>query len=399
MSKLRSRSVLLVVGPGGVGKTTSCAALALAFAAQGKRVLVVTIDPSRRLAQALGLDEDDSARAGKIVRVSLPDPADGPVDDGPRPTSASEHPHATGSLDALLLDTGEVFDEIVRACARDAEAAQSLLENRIYRATTQRLGGALEYAAMARLQILHQQGSYDLIILDTPPTANAVDFLSAPRRIKELIDNPASKLLLSTGRIGGSLLGFGSRLVMRSLSAMSGGAVLDELGTFLRDFSEVVAEFQRRGGDFERLLRSEQTGVVLATATEDFTMRESEAFLAALEDDGFFVDACVINRVDRALRAPPSLADLRELAARVSVNPPSTTATPSTDDARAIDETARRWLRHYERARAAGEHALEVIAQMQQRHPALVVRAIPRQEPVPESLAQLGALGRDLLAS
>ena len=147
--------VLLCMGPGGVGKTTCAAALALAEAARGRRVVVVTIDPSYRLAQALGISSDGDA-AGTLKSVELPE--------------------GQGALDALLLDSSAVFDAVVRAGATSEAAASAMLENSIYQATSRYLGGALEYAAMARLQMLYEEARHDLIVLDTPPAANALEF-------------------------------------------------------------------------------------------------------------------------------------------------------------------------------------------------------------------------------
>ena len=167
-----ARRVVLCVGPGGVGKTTCAAALALGSAQRGRRVLVVTIDPSRRLAQALGFHSTGAGtpiEGGTPVAVELP-PNQAP---GGRPG---------GSLHALWLATEQVFAELVRTYAETPAAADAILHNPIYKAMAANLGGALEYAAMAKLQLLHAARSYDLIVLDTPPTANAIDFLTARDR-------------------------------------------------------------------------------------------------------------------------------------------------------------------------------------------------------------------------
>ena len=225
------REVVLCVGPGGVGKTTTAASIALHAAREGRKVVVVTIDPSRRLGQALGIDTG-SGTGGEVVPVLTP---------------ARHGAH----LDALLLDSASVFDAIVHACAKTPDAARRITSSRMYGAMAQSLGGALEYAAMARVQMLHAAGEHDLIVLDTPPTANALDFLDAPKRIHEVVDNPAAKLVVGTGKVGGKILGLGGAVLMRTLTAIGGGDFLRDLGEFLRDFADVIAEFNRRGGDFD----------------------------------------------------------------------------------------------------------------------------------------------------
>ncbi|PRP90997.1 Arsenical pump-driving ATPase [Enhygromyxa salina] len=276
------RRLVLCVGPGGVGKTTCSAALGLHAASEGRKVVVVTIDPSRRLAQALGLETSTSGEVVAVVR-----------DEGMH-------------LDALILDGGQVFDDIVRDNASSRATAEKILQSRIYRATAQRLSGALEFAAMARVQMLVDAGEHDLIILDTPPTANAIDFLDAPKRVRELIDNPGARLLAGTGRISAKILGLGSSLLSRTLETIGGGQFIGDLGAFLREFADVLEEFHRRGGDFEQLLRSRATGVLLVTTASPFSVREAEGFLTQLSDYGLRIDAVVLNRIDPLVpEAPP----------------------------------------------------------------------------------------------
>lgn len=275
------RRLVLCVGPGGVGKTTCAAALGLHAAARGRKVVVVTIDPSRRLAQALSLE---SSTPGEIVPV-LREPG--------------------VHLDALILDGAKVFASIVRDNASTPETAEKILSSRIYQATAQRLSGALEFAAMARVQMLVDAGEHDLIVLDTPPTANAIDFLDAPKRVRELIDNPGARLLAGTGRLGARILGLGSSVLSKTLETIGGGQFIGDLGAFLREFADVLEEFHRRGGDFEQLLRSRATGVLLVTSASRFSVREAEAFLNQLADYGLRVDAVVLNRIDPPVPEPP----------------------------------------------------------------------------------------------
>lgn len=362
LAAFAGRRVLLCVGPGGVGKTTCAAALALTAAEAGRRVCVVTIDPSRRLAQALGLDA--RAIGGRVV----------PVLDEPGVV-----------LDALLLDSRRVFDEIVRVCAKDADAANSVLLNPIYQATARRLGGALEYAAMARLQMLHADEHYDLVVLDTPPTANAITFLEAPGRIRELVDNPAAKLLTGATKIGGKILGLGTPVLMNTLERIGGGSFMGDLGAFLRDFASVIAEFHRRAGDVDVLLQSPETGVVLTTSATSFSVREATAFIDTLVERRLHVDGVLLNRYDEPLPPVPDLAPLRaHVAARTGT------------EGAALDRAMARVAETYEHARAQGAGARAARLALERRFGALPVWLAKRRDPPPEDLAALRALGREL---
>lgn len=352
------RSVLLTVGPGGVGKTTVAASLGLAAAAQGRRTIVVTIDPSRRLAQALGVD---GRSGGEVVTV---------------PGSA-----AFGApLDCLLLDTREVFDSIVKGYSKSAAAAQKMLDNRIYRATVQYLGGALEYAAIARVHMLVSEGKYDLIVLDTPPTANAIDFLEAPTRIGELLNNPAAKFLAGSSRIGMRFFGLASSMMVKALEAMGGGKFIGELGAFLKEFGVALGEFQRRAGDVAELLVSPNTGVVLATSATDFSVRESKAFLDVLRERRLNVDGVVLNRVDPLL-APLAHDDVLAEAFGGDVG---------------AQELAR-GIEIYDAAREQSDRAARVRRDLERSYPGLSVSAIERMSPPPSGLESLREMGDRLV--
>jgi anion-transporting ArsA/GET3 family ATPase len=357
------RRVLLCMGPGGVGKTTVAAALGLAAARQGRRVVVVTIDPSRRLAQALGLDPEQGHELGSVVPVRAP----GGI-----------------GLDCLMLDTQRVFDEIVRVYSRDAAAAQAMLGNPIYQATAQHLGGALEYAATARVHMLHAEGRYDLIVLDTPPTANALDFLDAPVRIQELMSNPAARFLAGTGRLGIKLMGLGGGVLLKTFEAMGGGTFIAELGGFLKEFGAVLGEFQRRAGDLAELLRSVETGAVLATAATDFSAREAEAFIDVIVERGMRVDGIVLNRVLPTLSPLPPPAALRAAVAG-EVGEAGADA--------AVEAVAAA----YQGARVQSERAHRIWTHLRERYPAVPVALLARRDPPPAELHELVEMGVQLL--
>jgi anion-transporting ArsA/GET3 family ATPase len=344
------RKLVLCVGPGGVGKTTCAAALGLYAADHGRKVVVVTIDPSRRLAQALGLEASPS---GEVVPVRR---------------AAGRH------LDALILDGAKVFDGIVRAHASDPATADKILGSRIYQATAQRLSGALEFAAMARVQMLFDAAEHDLIILDTPPTANAIDFLDAPSRVRELIDNPAARLLAGTGRIGAKILGLGSSVLSKTLETIGGGQFIGDIGAFLREFSDVLGEFQRRGGDFEKRLRSDDTGVLLVTSASPFSVREAGGFLDQLADYGLRIDAVVLNRTDPELPEPPTREQLADALAGAGDVDRITTA--------------------YAGARALGERTRRSIETIVGSREGLRVWTAPRFADPPDTIPELERLGQ-----
>lgn len=354
------RRVVLCVGPGGVGKTTTAATLALRAACQGQRVLVVTIDPSRRLGQALGFGEE--VAGGAELAVESPELA-----------------ASSGSLHALLLDGRVVFDRLVAAYAADPESARAIVKNPIYRATTENLGGALEYAAIAQLQLLYAEGRYDLIVLDTPPTANALDFLVAPERIQELVNNPATRLLTGGGRLGSRLIGIGNGIVLKTLSTIGGGDFLRDLGEFLRDFSGVLEAYRQRAGDFQELLTSAATGVILTTSASPFSVREAVHFLGVLRARGLRVDGVILNRVLPPFWPLP--------AANLLLQPLR----------RQLGEQAEPALERiaaaYGGLRIEGEHSVAAIQTFREAYTELPIWALPRESPPPTSLADLHDLG------
>ncbi|MEM9455305.1 MAG: ArsA-related P-loop ATPase [Myxococcota bacterium] len=360
-----TRRVCLCMGPGGVGKTTVAAALGLAAAGQGRRVIVVTIDPSRRLAQALGLDPAQGSARGSIVPVRAP----GGIE-----------------LDSLVLDTRWVFDEIVRAYSRDEATAQRMLDNPIYQATAQHLGGALEYAATARVHMLHTEGRWDLIVLDTPPTANAMDFLDAPGHLQELVNNPAARFLAGTGRLGMKLLGLGGGVLLKTFEAMGGGSFVAELGAFLKEFGAVLSEFRRRAGDLDALLRSSETGAVLTTAATDFSAREAEAFIDAIVERKMRVDGIVLNRVLLTHAPLPAASVLR----------PAVAAQVGEDAADAMVQEVSELVQG---ARVQSERAHRIWQHLQERYPRVPVAILERRDPPPAELAELVEMGQRLLAT
>ncbi|MBL4689254.1 MAG: hypothetical protein JKY37_31970, partial [Nannocystaceae bacterium] len=281
------------------------------------------------------------------------------------------------------LDTKQVFDDLVTAYSPSPEAARAMLASPIYRATATHLSGAVEYAATARVHMLHESGDYDLIVLDTPPTANAIEFLDAGDTIREVVTNPAARLLAGTGRLGMKFLGLGGGIMLRTLESMVGGTFVTELGVFLREFSTVLKEFQRRAGDVAALLASPQTGTIVTTAPTEFSRREAETFIDEIRGRGMTLEAVVINRV---LSGPPSLPT-REMLLQAAAGQGNNDVDAAVADTLALFAGAER----------QAQRARDMLAHFAKRYPGVPLCPIPRRDPPPTSLEELARMGAELL--
>ncbi len=275
--------ILVTVGTGGVGKTTVGAAIGLEAARRGRRVLVLTIDPARRLADALGADELDH----EPRRLPHLQPGErGGV--------------AGGSLDAMMLDTKRTFDELVTRLSPDAESRERIFANPIYRNLTDALAGSREYSAMAKLHQLHRDGDYDLIVLDTPPASHALDFFDTPRRLTGFLDSGFLKVLLhpaaAVGRTGFRLFRFGSELVLRALERITGMEFLSAMSEFLLAFEAMLDGFTKQGREVERLLRDSSCGFVLVVGPDAEQARRAHSFWQRLEAERLQLTGVVQNR-------------------------------------------------------------------------------------------------------
>ena len=287
--------VLVTVGTGGVGKTTVAAALGLEAARAGKSVLVMTIDPARRLADALGT---------------------GPLDHQPRQVPRERLRAAgvtgAGTLAALMLDTKRTFDELVERFAPDPKARERIFSNPIYRNLTDALGGSREYSAMEKLRQLHVEGGYDLIVLDTPPASHALDFLDAPRRLSGFLEGQFLKVLLHpaavVGRASLRLFRSGSELILRGLERITGLEFLTAISEFLLAFEEMLGGFSERAHEVSRLLRDPICGFVLVAGPNLQQARSAESFWERLQVEGIQLAGLVLNRVHTwpGAGAPPA---------------------------------------------------------------------------------------------
>jgi len=277
------RRLLVCVGSGGVGKTTLAAAIALREARAGRKVLVCTIDPAKRLANSLGLDR----MSDRETEVALD-----------RLGGAK----AKGRLFALMLDLRRSWDEVIEHAAKSPEQRDRIYRSTFYQQLAGALAGSQEYAAVAQLAQLAQDRDYDLIVLDTPPTVQALDFLEAPTRILDFLDNGAAKLLLTpaavAGKVGLRILSLGSGVLMKSLSRLTGLELLQQLAEFMFELSGMYDAFKARAAEVKRLLASPETGFVLITSPQPGSIDEALAFAGILRAGALPLRAVVANRVN-----------------------------------------------------------------------------------------------------
>src|SRR3954466_7953408 len=294
---LLERRILVCVGSGGVGKTTTAAALALAAARRGKRTLVLTIDPARRLANPPALE----APGHQVQKV---DPA----------LVRRGAPSDRAGLWAMMLDQKQAFDEGVARHAKDPEAVKRILANPVYAQISGSLAGAQEYAAMAKLHDFDRTGEWELIVVDTPPTAHALDFLDAPGKLSEAIDSPAIEWFRKLQGQGGSRWAFVGKTgayVLKRLAKFVGAKFIDDLGVFFTEFNDILGGVHQRAEETFSPPRHPRVGFVLVASPEPMAVREALAFHDRLASAGMPFVGFVVNRlhVSRPITAAPSAVE------------------------------------------------------------------------------------------
>ncbi len=274
------RQVVICCGSGGVGKTTTAAVLALEGARRGRNACVVTIDPARRLADALGVD----------ALTNQPSEID-------RARWASGDTAPGGRLSAMMLDTKSTFDQLVTSNAADEAQAQRILDNTFYRNVSGALGGTQEYMAMEKLHELHDAGGFDLIVVDTPPTRHALDFLDAPKRLMRLLDNRIFRLLMMPTRAGLRVASVAVQTFLKTVARVVGSEVINDVIAFFRAFEGMEEGFRTRAQAVEKLLADENTAFVLVTSPRRDAVDEATFFADRLGENGQRVEALIVNRV------------------------------------------------------------------------------------------------------
>lgn len=287
------RRVVVCAGAGGVGKTTVAAALSLAAARRGRRVLCLTIDPARRLADSLGL----SLAPGIEVEVA-PD------------LLAATGTVAGGALSVAMLDPKSTFDDLVRRHASSPAVADRILQNQFYRHVSTSLAGTQSYMAMEKVLSVLNSERYDLIVLDTPPTSEALDFLDAPERLIEALDSPAMRWLVQslqpTGGISMRLLARGVAALLRTMGRLTGRGFLEELASFVGELNELFGGFKQRANQVSRAFREPDFAYLLVAAPSPAALEEVRFFAERLRRLGMRADALVLNRVHPESITAPS---------------------------------------------------------------------------------------------
>jgi anion-transporting ArsA/GET3 family ATPase len=294
--------VILVVGCGGVGKTTTTAALGLAAARRGKRVLCLTIDPARRLSQSLGLEQ-------MTTTAQTVDPA----------LLSRAGLSVPGSMTVMMLDTKSTFDSLIESLAPTPEKRDSILNNVLYKYISTSLAGTQEYMAMEKLYAVKGDPAYDLILLDTPPTTNALDFLDAPERLIGALDSAATRwfvqALQSSGKLSFNLLTRSTAAILRGIGRLSGGGFLEQVASFITEINDIFGSWRARANEVAGALRGPEVAYVLVTTPDPLSVREVLYFAERLRDQRMRRDAFVVNRVHPVYGEVPSAPDVERAIA------------------------------------------------------------------------------------
>lgn len=281
IATLDDARVVVLAGGGGVGKTTTAAGIGLGLARRGRRVCVLTIDPARRLADALGLE---AGTADEPVRVAFDGADDG--DDG-------------GELWVVMLDTKATWDGLIRRYASDKASAERILANRVYREFSGAVAGSQEYMAVERLHELLESGRWDTVLLDTPPTRNALDFLDAPQRLHSFIDSRALQLLMKPAAGGLGLLGRGASVFTGLLKRVAGVDLLGDLIEFFTAIGGLSAGFGQRAKAVQALMAEPRTVFLLVAAPQPESLAEASEFRRTLSGRAIHYGGLIVNRMTR----------------------------------------------------------------------------------------------------
>lgn len=305
-----TREIIICCGSGGVGKTTTSAAIAIQAAMRGLKVLVLTIDPAKRLANSLGLSE----LGNEECRV-------------PQKKFAEAGISPKGELHAMMLDTKRTFDDLIIRYAVNEEMSGRILDNDLYKNISNAFVGSQEYMAMEKLFEIHSQGRYDLIVLDTPPTKHALDFLDAPKRMTTFLDGSILKWFLkpyfSAGKKGFRIFQKGTGIILKTLEKITGIAALKVASEFFISFEGMYDGFKERAAAVYELLRDDATGFVLVTSPDDITIEEAMFFHDKLIEYEMPFCGLIVNRAhtnfasDAEVGRVISRTDPEELAKKI----------------------------------------------------------------------------------
>ena len=325
--------IIVCCGSGGVGKTTTSAALALRAAERGRKVVVLTIDPARRLAQSMGIETLDNTPR-PVPGVGRLRFRDGRQERPPQPPEGAgallNLRRGPGSLDAMMLDMKRTFDEVVETQA-SPEKAKQILENPFYIALSSSFAGTQEYMAMEKLGQLHRDamktGAYDLIVVDTPPSRSALDFLDAPERLSSFLDGRFIRLMLAPARGPARLMTAGVSIVTNTLTKILGAQILRDMQTFVAAFDTLFGGFRARATKTFELLQADGTAFLVVAAPEADALREAAYFVERLSADRMPLCGLVINRASSTPGGSLSADEATSAATRLRrTDPDSLTA-------------------------------------------------------------------------
>jgi anion-transporting ArsA/GET3 family ATPase len=366
----RRTRVIVCCGSGGVGKTTAAAAIGLRAAEHGRHVVVLTVDPARRLAQSMGLTSLDNTP--RLVHGIAP---------GHRSPEAGNGGASSGSVHAMMLDMKRTFDEIVEAHA-DPDRAAQILANPFYQSLSSSFYGTQEYMAMEKLGQLRRAEEWDLIVVDTPPSRSALDFLDAPQRLGRFLDGKLLRLLTAPAKVGGraylKVLNAGFGVVTGILTKILGTQVLKDVQTFVSALDTMFGGFRERADYTYQLLRAPGTAFLVVAAPEDDALREASYFVERLGQERMPLAGLILNRV---LQLPAThLSAARSLAAAEVLQ----ASAAASDPGQASPDPTANWLAiaalrlHAERSQqaAAGRRRAEHFTAA---HPLVPVAEIPAQ--------------------
>jgi anion-transporting ArsA/GET3 family ATPase len=281
---LADKRVCVCGGSGGVGKTTTSAAIALGMAARGAKVAVVTIDPAKRLANALGLEQlHNDPRRVEPERLQ------------------AAGIEVRGELWAMMLDPKQTFDELIERIAPDQARAEEIKANRVYRELSTAVSGSQEFTAIAKLYDLDREGGFDLLVLDTPPSRNALDFLDAPGRLTSFLEGSAMKAFLRPTGLGFRVLGRGAAPVLGGLRRVTGVDLLADLSTFFQLLGGMTEDFTVRAAQVEKMLHADTTAFLLVTSAQRHSIDEAIWFRRTLEESSLPFAGVIVNRVHHDL--------------------------------------------------------------------------------------------------
>ena len=279
-AKLQGKRVVICAGSGGVGKTTTSAALAMGLAAEGHKVAVVTIDPAKRLADSLGLEDLDN-------EPRLVDPA----------RFAGHGIEMEGELWAMMLDAKRTFDELIGRLAPDDKTRDEVLANRIYQELSGAVAGSQEFTAIAKLYDLDRSGEFDVLVLDTPPSRNALDFLDAPDRLTGFLEGRALKVFLAPTGLAARVMGRGTSVVFSVLRRVTGVDLLQDLSVFFRALGGLIDGFRERASGVKKLLADPATTFLIVTSPEREPVEEAIFFRGKLHEAKMPFGGLIVNRV------------------------------------------------------------------------------------------------------